>query len=282
MDFVAIDLEKLDDSQLSVCEIGMVKFKNGKYVDGVHSYIRPTEGLRRNVFGRTELKRITDNMLLSAPTFSEIYNEIKDFVNGALLVCHHKGADLNYLYYNEKAHGLSGLYTEYIDTKDIGKQGLKELYQAIFGKQMENHHYALNDAKHTAEVLLALSEQEDVAKFIKKDYLPEKEKPKSDNTKFRTVSSEGLVNEDFLLDDYDFKGKICVLSGGSGDFKDSLKSMLEERGAKVPGTISGKTNAFIVGEDVGPTKKDQAILQKRKCPDSFHIFTQEGVAKKLE
>lgn len=282
MDFVAIDLEKLDDSQLSICEIGMVKFKNGKYVDEFHSYIKPAEGLRRNSFGRKDLKHITDNMLLSAPTFSEIYNEIKDFVNGALLVCHHKAADLNYLYYNEKEYGLSGLYTKYIDTKDICNQGLKELYQAIFGRQMENHHYALDDAKHTAEVLLALSEKEDVAKFIKKDYLPEKEKPKSDNTKFKTVSSEGLVIEDFLLDDYDFKGKRCVLSGGSDYVKNSLKSKLEKRGAKVPGNISGKTNAFIVGEDVGPEKKKQAISQKSNCPDSFHIFTQKEVAKKLE
>jgi DNA polymerase III alpha subunit (gram-positive type) len=278
MDFVAIDMEKLDDSPLSVCEIGMVKFKNGKYAGDYHSYIRPTEGLSRNFFGRDNLKRITDEMLSKARTFSEIYNEIKAFVDGALLVCHYKGADLNYLYYNEKAHGLSGLYTEYIDTMDICNQSLEDAYQTIFGKQMENHHYAFDDAKHTAEILLALK---DVEQFIKKDYLPEKEKPKSDNKKFLTVSSEGLVKEDSLLTNYDFKDKICVLSGGSGYLRDSLKSKLEERGAKVTGTISRKTNAFIVGEDVGWSKKEQAELQKRERPDSFHIFTQEGVDKKI-
>ena len=96
MDFVAIDFEKLDDSQLSICEVGMVKFQNGTFVDEFHSYIRPTESMSRNIFGRTTLKRITDDMLLSAPTFSEIYNQMKEFTNGALLVCHKKGADLNY------------------------------------------------------------------------------------------------------------------------------------------------------------------------------------------
>lgn len=281
MDFVAIDMEKLDDSPLSVCEIGMVKFKNGKYAGEYHSYIKPPEDLSRNIFGRRGLERITDDMLSKARTFSEIYNEIKAFVDGALLVCHYKGADLNYLYHNEKEYGLSGLYTEYIDTKDICRQGLEDAYQTIFGKQIENHHYALDDAKHTAEILLALSEQKDVKQFIKKDYLPEKEKPKSDNKKFITVSSEGLVKEDSLLTNYDFKDKICVLSGGSGIFKNSLKSMLKERGAKVTTTISGKTNAFIVGEDVGPEKEKQAELQKRERPDSFHIFTQEGVDKKI-
>lgn len=117
MDFVAIDLEKLDDSQLSVCEVGMVKYQNGKLVDEFHSYIKPAESMKRNLFGRKDLKHITDEMLLSAPTFSEIYSKMKEFANGALFVCHNKGADLNYLYYNEKAYGLSGLYTELQDAK---------------------------------------------------------------------------------------------------------------------------------------------------------------------
>ena len=54
MDFVTIDLEKLGDSQLSICEVGMVKYQNGKYVDEFHSYIQPpTENMNRNRFGKT-------------------------------------------------------------------------------------------------------------------------------------------------------------------------------------------------------------------------------------
>lgn len=52
MDFVAIDLEKLDDSQLSICEVGMVKYKSGKLVDEFHSYIKPAESMSRNLFGK--------------------------------------------------------------------------------------------------------------------------------------------------------------------------------------------------------------------------------------
>lgn len=279
MDFVAIDLEKLDDSQLSICEVGMVKYQGGRLIDEFHSYIKPAGSLNRNFFGRTNLKHITDEMLKSAPVFSEIYNLMKDFVNGAILVCHSKGADLNYLYHNEKKYGLSGLYTEFIDTSDICKLGLKEAYQKVFGKQMENHHLALEDAKHAAEILLALNEQYDVTKFVKRDYIPEKEKPKSDRC--RTVSSEDIADEDFLLSNFDFTGKICVVSGGPNKNKESLKSKLKEVGAKVTGSISGKTDVFIKAEDVGPSKKEKAKYQKAKRPDVFHIFTQEGVAKKL-
>ena len=31
MDFIAIDLEKFDDSQLSICEIGMNKYMKGMF-----------------------------------------------------------------------------------------------------------------------------------------------------------------------------------------------------------------------------------------------------------
>lgn len=280
MDFVVIDLEKLDDSQLSICEVGMVKCLGGKLVDEFHSYIKPA-GMNRNNFGRTALKHITDEMLLSAPTFSEIYNRMKTFVGEAILVCHNKGADLNYLYYNEKAYGLSALYTNFIDTSDICGLSLKEAYQKFVGKQMENHHSALDDAKHTAEILLALSEQSDVLGFVKNNYIPEKEKPKSNNTKYSTVSSEDLEKEDILLPDFDFAGKTCVVSGGSDKDKETLKSKLKEIGAKVTGDISGKTDVFISGEDVGPSKMEKAKKAKAKRPDSFHIFSQTGVAKEL-
>lgn len=95
------------------------------------------------------------------------------------------------------------------------------------------------------------------------------------------MSSEDLADEDFLLSNFDFTGKICVVSGGSDKNKESLKSKLKEVGAKVTGSISGKTDVFIKGEDVGPSKKKKAKIEKEKRPDVFHIFTQEGVAKEL-
>lgn len=146
---------------------------------------------------------------------------------------------------------------------------------------MEKHHSALDDAKHTAEILLTLNEQSDITEFVKSNYIPEREKPKSDNTKYRTVSSEDLEDEDILLSNFDFTGKTCVVSGGSDKNKDILKSKLKEVGAKVTGNISGKTDVFIKGEDVGPAKKQKAKSQKAARPNTFHIFTQEGIAKEL-
>lgn len=64
-------------------------------------------------------------------------------------------------------------------------------------------------------------------------------------------------------------------------YRTSLKRKLESMGVKVCDNISGKTNAFIISDNVGPTKKGKGFEQKAKRPDSFHIFSQIEVAKKL-
>lgn len=57
--------------------------------------------------------------------------------------------------------------------------------------------------------------------------------------------------------------------------------MLKKVGAKVTRDLSGNTDVLIVGKDVGSKKKLKALSQKEKRPDTFYIFTQEGVAKVL-
>lgn len=280
IDFVAIDMEKLDDSPLSVCEVGLVKYKNGEFYDEFHAYIQPLTGFSRNLFGTTKLRHITDGIIRTADDFRDVYFRMKDFVGDSILVCYNKGADLNYLYYNEKNSEVSGLYTSYVDVKEIVKKGLEDTYEGLFGKKLTNHHHALDDARHAAEIFNHLQKHNDIKPFIQENYIPEKEKPKADTSKYATVSSEGLDNDDRILDNYDFKGKICVISGNS-DYRDSIKRTLESMGVKVCGSISGKTNAFIISDDVGPSKKEKGFKEKANRPDSFHVFSQIEVAKKL-
>ena len=280
IDFVAIDMEKLDNSPLSVCEIGLVKYKGGELYDEFHSYVQPVTGFARNLFGRTHLRHITDEIIGAADDFPDVYFRMQDFVGDNLLVCFNKGADLNYLYYNEKECNVSGLYNSYVDVKDIVKCGLEDAYENILGKKMLNHHYALEDARHTAELFNILQQTNNIACYIKNNYIPDKEKPKADSSKFETVSSEGLENDDVILDSYDFMDKVCVISGDSS-YRNLIKERIKLMGAKVCENISGNTNAFIISDNVGPSKKEKGAKQKANRPHSFHIFSHLAVAKKL-
>ena len=175
---------------------------------------------------------------------------------------------------------MSGLYGNYIDLYKVVNKKLDEAYEEVFKKPLSNHHHALDDAIHAAELFNHIQSFINISKYIESDYIPAKEKPKSDNKKFDPVTIKGLVLEDDILADFDFFGKVCVVSGDS-EYRNSVKDKLKSIGAKVVSGMSGSTNALIVSENVGPAKKEKALKLKSDKPDNFHIFTQQSVAKML-
>jgi len=276
--FIAIDFEKLDDDSLSVCELGIVKYLNGEKVMEKHFFIQPPAGLNRNFFGARTLARIKDSDLKAAPTFDKVYQFLLDNLDDCIIVCHQKSTDLNYLYYLEKHYGLSGLTANgYADTNEMGVKmlgigGLEGCYKALTGEEMLTKHHALVDAQVCASIYLEFLKKEDCSRFIHHTpYVPEKEKEKK-GIVTATVSSDDMQIEDDLLPSYSFEGKKVKMSGSFD--KEAVKEILTRLGASVPtGVPTNNTDAFIVGDDVGSSKKKAAFDQKQKRPDSFHIFT---------
>ena len=179
MEFVAIDFEKLNDNQLSVCEVGLVVFKNGEVVGTpFHSYINPIGGLSRNDWAKKHLSHISDEMLMKAPSYKELFPLLQQIIKDKILVVHSKGADLNYIYNMEVKYSLPKLYPKWIDTKEIaynlGKSGkLPDLFSELFGTEFVEHHKALEDARACGEILGRLSSEVDIYRFVhKEEYLP--------------------------------------------------------------------------------------------------------------
>lgn len=270
--FVAIDFEKLNQNQTSVCEVGMVRFENGIKTGEFYSLIRPYGGMERNNFGSRELKRITDRMLLDAPIYQEIFPKMKDFIGDSVIVCHQVSADINYIYNLQKELGLDDMYhAGYIDTMSISKAiltlgSLAESYRKVFGKSLEEHHSALADANACGELLISLSEFVDIRKFlITERYIAAKDKSVDYRTQFgtATVSTDGIIYYDDAveLNSNFWIGKTVVISGvdeKSGK-RDNIKKFIESCGGKSTGSISKKTDVFLAGETVGPRKKVQVI-----------------------
>ena len=293
--FVAIDFEKLDQKlQTSVCEIGMVKFEDGKEIDSFHSLIRPICKYEKSDWARKNLNHIPDSEIANAPTFAELHQQIKDFIGDNLIVCNSVGADLNYIYNLESEQGLKDTYCNgYVDTCEIGKNiygtgALAQMYQNIFGNEMPNHHQALDDARACAKIFAELSKSNNLKRFIHYEkYIPSYERyvpntPYSPST--RTFSSEPLWKylEDESLSTIDFSAKRFVISG-STSYRDLIIKRLKELGAKKVADFKQKQTPdfFIIGEEVGPSKMKDAEIIKQKAPDSFHILSQEAVARFL-
>ena len=276
MEFVAIDFEKLNDSQLSVCEVGLVVFKDGEEVGTpFHSYINPVGGLSRNDWAKKYLSHITDEMLLKAPTYNELFPKLQQMIQDKILVVHSKGADLNYIYNLEEKYNLPRLYTKWIDTKEIAcnldkVESLADLYFQLFGTTFIDHHKALEDARVCALILERLCSEVDISRFVhEEDYLPSEKKRRYNATNARhtqygtaTVAPDGLVfNYDKILYKSFFYGKSVALSGMSTVDKDRIKSILTNKlGAKCSQKPTGRTDVFIIDQNrVGPSKRVDAI-----------------------
>lgn len=282
MDFVAIDFEKLNnDSQLSVCEVGLVVFKDDKEVEPpFHSYINPLGGIVRSDWAKKHLEHITDEMLLAAPSYINLFPKLQQIIQDKILVVHSKGADLNYIYNLEENLGLPKLYTKWVDTNEIacslGKNpNLPGLYSELFGTKFTEHHKALDDARACGRIFEHLSSKTDIRRFIhEEEYLPSDIKRNCGGTTTHhtqygtaTVTPDGLVfNHDKILDCSFFNNKTVVLSGMSVIDNHRIKTILESRlGAKCPSSLSGKTNVFIINQNkVGEKKRADAIGFQKK------------------
>lgn len=278
MEFVAIDFEKLNDSQLSVCEVGLVAFKDGKEVEpSFHSYINPCGGLERNLWAKGHLSHISDEMLLNAPTYEELFPKLQQIIQDKILIVHLKGADLNYIYRLEEKYNLPKLYSKWADTNEIARylgkeENLPNLYRQLFDEQFSEHHKALEDARACGQIFDRLSTEADVSRFIhEEEYLPSDIKHScgdsvTRHTEYGTanISTDDITfNHDKITSCSDFRGKTVVLSGMPAIEKNKIKDALEKLGAKCPSSLSGKTNIFITYRVVGPKKKPQAMkLQK--------------------
>lgn len=278
MEFVTIDFEKLNNEQTSVCEVGMVKYIDQKEVDTFYTTIYPSTGKRvQKGFCEGILKRITFEKLEKSPKFPKVYEEMKDFIGDAIIVCHSKGADLNYIYNCEKKFGLTGLYHNgYIDTEEVGKSikkvgSLPDLYKALFHKQLEEHHEALHDALACGKILLSLSSQCDIKKYIHKEkYLPYDVR-KAKELKGRmtnTVSSDGLLITDIhnITSKEFFASKRYARSGMSEEEKDELDKKLTPLNAQMLKSFSRNTklDILIIADKLGPSKKETAIKMQKE------------------
>ncbi len=300
--FVAIDFEKMNSNQTSVCEVGMVKYKDGQEIERFHSLIRPAKGLVWGEKYRSLLSHIKDKELLNAPTFRDLHSNMCQFVGKEILICHNAAADMNYIFYCEREAGVKSRLCKsgYIDTQEMAKQilgpenkGLFPCCRLLLHKDPVNHHCAVDDASSCAEVFCAFQQLQDWRKYYHKEkYKPSKDKLWDkrgyDETSINAKICETTkVNTDFtnlLFDDkqlpfYNFQNKrVIVTSTGNAIKKHIQTCVLTKLGATYQGeSVNSRTDVLIVGtNEAGWRKMKNAIIQKRERPDSFMIFSAQA------
>ncbi len=156
LEFAAIDFETtgLNPSTNRVIEIGVVRFSSsGEALREFESLVNANRDV-----GRTDIHGIKASDLVSAPTFSQIANEVISILDGAVLVAHNKSFDFRFLKREFEILGIDldlfdGLCTMELMSASFPRSPRKlGKCCELLGIPLGREHSALDDARMSAKI----------------------------------------------------------------------------------------------------------------------------------
>ncbi|HEX3722275.1 MAG TPA: exonuclease domain-containing protein [Nitrolancea sp.] len=157
-DFVVLDVETtgLKPYRQRIIEIGVIRFAGGVRTDIYSTLVNPERRLPAYI---SQLTGIDDTMLVDAPLFHQIADDLVSFIGDALIVGYNVGFDLGFVNAELKRVERMSLINESLDLLPLASQlltgirrpGLDGLCRGLDIAQRERHR-AMVDAEATALV----------------------------------------------------------------------------------------------------------------------------------
>ncbi|MCH7772032.1 MAG: GIY-YIG nuclease family protein [Bacteroidetes bacterium] len=163
--FSVIDVETtgLSAKTNHVIEIGIVKVRNYKIVDKYESLINPGTSIPMFI---TQFTGIANHDVADAPHFSEVIEDITQFLGDTVVSGHNLSFDSSFLKYEFLRCGSEPLYNEQLCTLKLTRRMYPDLQSkslTAVAKHLnlknKSAHRALSDAEVTARVLIKMIAQ---------------------------------------------------------------------------------------------------------------------------
>lgn len=262
MDFITLDFETANASRDSVCAIGLAKYENGLLVDTLETLIDPEDYFDEY---NTYIHGITEEMVEDAPTFSNFYPILKEFIEDKLLIAHFASFDMSVLRHACDKYAIDYPTFKYSCTYQLSKKiipgainyKLNTLAEK-YGIEFE-HHDALDDAKACGDLLVNLFNEVQTNDF--NDLLEKADLhlgeifpggyrgSRTRKQSFASSLSEITTDKTEFDKNHPFYHQTLVFTG-------ALKSMIRKEaaqkvvdlGAKCGNSVTKTTNFLIIGD----------------------------------
>lgn len=244
MDFIAIDVETANADMASICQIGIVRYTDGVLRDEWSSLVDPEDYFS---FINIDIHGITEEDVVGAPTFSEVYDELSRLMSDTVSVSHTHFDKVSIDRAIEK-HSLPGLNTIWLDSAKIARRTWPEFANKGYGLANVSrkigyefkHHDALEDAKASAQIILAAMEItgldiDDWIKRVKRPIDITKSSAASD------ISREGNTEGDLY-------GEVVVFTGTLEIPRREAADLASQAGCEVAAGVTKKTTLLVVGD----------------------------------
>jgi len=158
MNFVAIDVETANADLASICQIGLVRYKDGVLSDEWKSYVDPEDyfdGTNISIHG------IDETVVKGSPRMPELTDTLYSYLNGTVVVCH-THFDRVALHQAFRRYGIAVPVITWLDSARVARRVWNECASKGYGlydvcKMLSfefKHHDALEDAKAAAHILV--------------------------------------------------------------------------------------------------------------------------------
>ncbi|WP_100011313.1 3'-5' exonuclease [Lentibacillus sediminis] len=164
MNFVSIDFETANEKRFSPCAVGVVVGNEQEILDEFYSLINPLTEFRSF---NTYIHGIKEADVADAPTFPEVWEELKGYLDRQLVIAHNASFDMSVLRQTLDRFDLIYPEMDYLCTANIAKRVWPSLENhklntlAAHHEIRFEHHHALEDARVAAKIFMKqLSEHE--------------------------------------------------------------------------------------------------------------------------
>lgn len=278
INFTAIDLETATSDRGSICEIGITVVENSEITESRSWLVRP-EGNRYDVFN-IYIHGITPDMTENCKSFAEIWEEVRTYLDGKVVVAHNAAFDMYALRDALDNNGIEypdfmfycsyRLSTYMLDSYD--GYSLSALCQS-YGIERDNEHRASDDSVACAKIFMkclevsdtdSLDGLEDKYKFnhgaFRKGYFMSQKAIRSSIKAKDIVSNNDSADPDNL-----FYGKnVCFTGTLKFLYRHEAMQIVADLGGFPSDGVSRKTNILVVGQQDKRIVGDEGMSNKQK------------------
>ncbi|PRZ19580.1 exonuclease domain-containing protein [Flavobacterium granuli] len=242
MNFLAIDVETANADYSSICQIGIAEFKNGQIIDKWSVLINPEDYF--DPFN-VSIHGIGEKDVKNAPTFKEIYNELKKRIEGEISI-HHMPFDRIAINRACETYGLDYLQPKWLDSAKIVRRTWEEFAYSGYGlsniaKHLNinfEHHDALEDAVAAGMVVKKACEITNLSieEWFKRVGQPIFLYKKNSSNIYLEGNPEGQLYGENIV----FTGSLSIPRSEAGIIASKI-------GCKVTNSVSKTTTMLVVG-----------------------------------
>jgi DNA polymerase-3 subunit epsilon len=269
-DFVVIDVETACARVSSICQVGIVGFRDGREVFAYETLVDP-----RDEFSpfNVRIHGICADHIMNQPCFADIHPVIDGHLGGRITVAH-SAFDKGALAAACRVHDRPPIETRWLDSVRVAKRAWPELKSHRLGELARflglrhKHHDALSDARAAGMVIVRASEQTGI------DLTGWLNPPRAVKPPPPQPAADGPLKGE----------RVAVIGAARGG---DLAERLAQAGARLVSSVGQTTTMLVVGRDqpfgkfVHLSPPYRRAEELREAGRSIAILTEDEVRERI-